>query len=270
LVVEWELQCAFKSQKFKMQFKNVETLKQKNLGICEIKNKKKNSLDFETINDIVNSLIFLESDSEVNLLAIIGNEKFFSPGADINQLKDLNNKKAQEKKLFSSFDQLENIKIPICAIVEGYALGGGMELALMCDFIIASPSAKFSQPEINLGLIPGIGGTQRLKKYVGKYNANFLCMSGEMISAQEGKDFGFVSKIIEKNNFKSSAIKLATEIASKPKESLIEIKRLIKLDNNLKDDLLDERSSFYNLLDKENKNIGIDAFLNKKEPKWKN
>ena len=145
-----------------------------------------------------------------------------------------------------------------------------MELALICDLIIASNKAKFGQPEINLGLIPGIGGTQRLKRYIGKYHANFICMSGEMITAQQAYEFGFVSKVLSSEKYKEEKDKIINNIASKPKASLIEIKRLIKLDNQIADDLKDERNTFYNLLDSDNKKIGIQAFIDKKNPNWKN
>ena len=145
-----------------------------------------------------------------------------------------------------------------------------MELALICDFIIASSEAKFGQPEINLGLVPGIGGTQRLKKYIGRYHANFLCMSGDIITAQKGFELGFVSKVIEKKNFKSESDKILHNIASKPKSSLIEIKRLTKIDSSLKNNLSEERDTFYKLLNSENKKIGIDSFFKKKKPQWEN
>ena len=145
-----------------------------------------------------------------------------------------------------------------------------MELALFCDLIIASNKAKFGQPEINLGLIPGIGGTQRLKRYIGKYHANFICMSGEIITAQQAYEFGFVSKVLSSEKYKEEKDKIINNIASKPRASLIEIKRLIKLDNQIADDLKDERNTFYNLLDSDNKKIGVQAFIDKKNPNWKN
>ena len=144
-----------------------------------------------------------------------------------------------------------------------------MELALMCDIIIASKETKFAQPEINLGLVPGIGGTQRLKYLLGKYNANYLCLSGEMISGQRAYELGLISILLEKNNFFEEAKKIAEKIAGKPKSSLIEIKKLISNDTLLKEGLEEERRSFYNLLDHENTKIGIKAFLNKSKADWK-
>ena len=144
-----------------------------------------------------------------------------------------------------------------------------MELALMCDLIIASKESKFAQPEINLGLIPGVGGTQRLKHYLGKYNANYLCLSGEMISGQRAYEIGLVSVLLEKNNFLDEPKKFAKKIAEKPKSSLIEIKKLISNNLSLEQGLEKERESFYSLLDHENAKIGIKAFLNKIKADWK-
>ena len=144
-----------------------------------------------------------------------------------------------------------------------------MELALMCDLIIASKESKFAQPEINLGLIPGVGGTQRLRHYLGKYNANYLCLSGEMISGQRAYEIGLVSVLLEKNNFLDESKKFAKKIAEKPKSSLIEIKKLISNNLSLEQGLEKERESFYSLLDHENAKIGIKAFLNKIKADWK-
>jgi len=143
-----------------------------------------------------------------------------------------------------------------------------MELALLCDIIIASKEAKFGQPEINLGLIPGIGGTQRLKHYLGKHNANYLCMSGEIISAQRAYELGLVSVLLDKNNFSSEAIKVAKKIAEKPKSSLVETKKLINNNQLLEQGLKQERKSFYNLLDSKNAKEGISSFLNKTKANW--
>jgi enoyl-CoA hydratase/carnithine racemase len=181
----------------------------------------------------------------------------------------LDSNTAKSKGLFNFFDKIKEIKIPIIAAVEGYALGGGMELALMCDLIIASKEAKFAQPEINLGLLPGIGGTQKLKQYLGKYNANYLCLSGEIITGQRAYELGFVSVLLEKNNFSENTKKVAERIADKPRLSLVEIKKLISNDTLLEEGLKKERESFYSLLDHENAKVGIKAFLNKSKADWK-
>ena len=254
-----------------MTYKNIKTQSKNRVGTVTIsREKEKNSLDIETSKEIYESLVEFDNNNSINCIVIEGNSKIFSPGADIKELNELNSNSAKSKELFKYFDKIEEIKIPIIASIEGYALGGGMELALICDLIIASNKAKFGQPEINLGLIPGIGGTQRLKRYIGKYHTNFICMSGEMITAQQAYEFGFVSKVLSSEKYKEEKDKIINNIASKPKASLIEIKRLIKLDNQIADDLKDERNTFYNLLDSDNKKIGIQAFIDKKNPNWKN
>jgi enoyl-CoA hydratase len=249
-----------------MDFKNIKTRIEEQIGFVQIDRvADKNSLNIETSKEILQALTNFDQDNKIKCIAIEGNEKLFSPGADIKELQNLTKNKAVEQKLFDAFDEIYNIKKPVVALVEGYALGGGMELALICDFIIASENAKFSQPEVNLGLIPGIGGTQRLKRIAGKYNANYLCMTGEMITAQQAENMGIVSVVLKAGEFKDGAMKILKSISEKPLSSLIEIKRLINKDASLKD----ERQTFYKLLDGENKYIGIKSFFEKTKPEWK-
>jgi enoyl-CoA hydratase len=249
-----------------MDFKNIKIRSEQNIGFVKIDRvADKNSLNIETSKEILQALTNFDQDNTIKCIAIEGNEKLFSPGADIKELQNLTKNKAAALKLFDAFDEIYNIKKPVIALVEGYALGGGMELALICDFIIASENAKFSQPEVNLGLIPGIGGTQRLKRTAGKYNANFLCMTGEMITAEQAQNMGIISVVLKATEFKDGAMKILKSISEKPLSSLIEIKRLINKDASLKD----ERQTFYKLLDSENKNIGIKSFFEKTKPEWK-
>ena len=251
-------------------YKNIIIRNDKHLGLLTLnRQEKSNSLDIETSKEIYKGLKELEMNSSVRIILIQGNQKKFSPGADIKELNNLNTDLAKSKGLFNFFDKIKEINIPIVAAVEGYALGGGMELALLCDIIIASKESKFGQPEVNLGLLPGIGGTQRLKKYLGKYNANLLCMTGELISGQRAYELGIVSILLDKDNFSTESIKVANKIAQKPKSSLIEIKKLISSNLNDDEDLEKERDSFYKLLDSENAKIGITAFLKKLKPEWK-
>ena len=252
------------------KYKNIIISIDKHLGSLTINRKEENnSLNIETSKEIYEGLRELETNSSTRVILIQGSQKFFSPGADIKELEGLNTDSAKSKNLFGYFDKIKEIKIPIVAAVEGYALGGGMELALLCDIIIASRESKFGQPEVNLGLLPGIGGTQRLKNYLGKYNANLLCMTGEIISGQRAYELGFVSILLDKNNFLTEAIKITNKIAQKPKSSLVEIKKLISDNLNIDDKLKQERYSFYKLLNSENAKIGIASFLNKLKPEWK-
>ena len=251
-------------------YKNITISIDKHIGLLTLNRQQdNNSLNVETSKEIYEGLKELETNSSIRVVLIQGNQKFFSPGADIKELSNLNTESAKSKGLFNFFDKIKEINIPIVAAVEGYALGGGMELALLCDIIIASKESKFGQPEINLGLIPGIGGTQRLKNSLGKYNASYLCMSGEIISGTKAYELGLVSVLLDKVNFLEEVIKIANQIAEKPKSSLIEIKKLISNNYLLEKGLHEERKSFYNLLNSENAKEGISSFLNKKKPTWK-
>jgi len=252
------------------KYKNIIINSNNHLGLLTLDRKNENnSFNMETSKEIYEGLKELEMNSSVRVILIQGNHKFFSPGADIKELSGLNTESASSKGLFNFFDKIKEINVPIIAAVEGYALGGGMELALLCDIIIASKESKFGQPEVNLGLIPGIGGTQRLKHSLGKYNASYFCMSGEIISGEKAYELGLVSVLLDKINFLKEAVKVANQIAEKPKSSLIEIKKLITNSYLLEKGLDEERKSFYNLLNSENTKEGIFSFLNKKKPIWK-
>ena len=251
-------------------FKNIIININKHLGLLTLNRKEENnSLSIETSKEIYEGLKELEINPSIRVILIQGNQKYFSPGADIKELKNLDTESAKSVGLFNFFDKIKEIKIPIIAAVEGYALGGGMELALLCDIIIASKDSKFGQPEVNLGLIPGMGGTQRLKYYLRKHNANYLCMTGDVISGQRAYELGLVSTLLEKDDFLIQAVNIANKITKKPKSSLIEIKKLISNNYLLEKGLHEERKSFYNLLNSENAKEGISSFLNKKKPTWK-
>ena len=252
------------------KYKNILIEINEHLGLLTLNRiRENNALNIDTSKEIYEGLKELEMNSSIRAILIQGNQKFFSPGADIKELSNLNTKSAHSKGLFNFFDKIKEINVPIIAAVEGYALGGGMELALLCDIIIACKDSRFSQPEVNLGLVPGIGGTQRLKHSLGKYNANYLCMSGEIISGTKAYELGLVSVLLDKVNFLEELIKIANQIAEKPKSSLIEIKKLISNNYLLEKGLHEERKSFYNLLNSENAKEGISSFLNKKKPTWK-
>tara|TARA_Y100000992_G_C21204551_1_gene462244 strand:+ start:67 stop:825 length:759 start_codon:yes stop_codon:yes gene_type:complete len=252
-----------------MNYKNIKIENRENYAIIEIANSKNNSLDQETLKEISIASKSINKMKKIKCIGLIGNSKFFSPGADIKELNELNSKKAKKNKLFSFVDQLEKIDIPIISFVEGYALGGGFELALSTDIVVASTDAKFGLPEINLGLIPGIGGTQKTKKFTSNQNIKYLSMTGEIINSETAMKFGIVSLIIKKEDFKTFTYKFLEKIASKPKRSLQIIKKLINSETSLKNGIKKERNEFFNLLDGENKKIGIRSFLNKTKPNWK-
>ena len=251
-----------------MNYKNIKLEKRENYAIIKIANNKNNSLDEKTLNEIAYATKYLNKTREIKCIGLTGGSKFFSPGADIKELDKLNSKQAKKQKLFSKIDKLKDIDIPIIAFVDGYALGGGFELALSSDLIIGSDDAKFGLPEINLGLIPGIGGTQKTKKFTSNQNVKYLAMSGDIIDAETAMKFGIVSQIVPKENFNDFINEFLKKISSKPKKSLQIIKKLVNLEENSKGTLQKERKEFYKLLDSKNKKIGIKSFLLKKTPIW--
>ena len=252
-----------------MNYKNIKIENRENYAVIEIANNKNNSLDQETLKEISFAAKSLNKIGKIKCIGITGDSKFFSPGADIKELKNLNSKKAKKKKLFSFVDELAKINIPIISFVDGYALGGGFELALSTDIIIASVDAKFGLPEINLGLIPGIGGTQKLKKFTSNQNIKYLAMTGDIINSETAFKYGIVSLIVPKENFKTFTNEFLDKISSKPRKSLEIIKKLVNSEISQKKGLILERKEFFNLLDSENKKIGINSFLSKTKPNWK-
>ena len=252
-----------------MNYKNIKIENRENYAVIEIANNKNNSLDQETLKEVSLAAISLNKIEKIKCIGITGDSKFFSPGADIKELKNLNSKKAKKNKLFSFVDQLAKINIPIISFVNGYALGGGFELALSTDIIIASADAKFGLPEINLGLIPGIGGTQKLKKFTSNQNIKYLAMTGDIINSETALKYGIVSLIVPKENFKTFTNEFLDKISSKPRKSLEIIKKLVNSEISQKKGIILERKEFFNLLDSENKKIGINSFLSKTKPNWK-
>ena len=232
-----------------------------------------NALNQETIHELRTCFEYINSNTKNKYGVIItgSGDKAFVAGADIKEFTKIDKTSSSEfcSNGHSLFNFIENMTIPVFALVNGYALGGGCELSLACHFRVATENAQFSQPEINLGLIPGIGGTQRLKFFAGKHNANYLCMTGEIISGVRAYELGLVNILLDKENFSAEAFNIAKKISEKPKSSLIEIKKLISNNQLLDQGLEEERQSFYNLLDHENSKIGINAFLNKAKADWK-
>ena len=252
-----------------MNYKNIKIENRENYAVIEIANNKNNSLDQETLKEISFAAKSLNKIEKIKCIGITGDSKFFSPGADVKELKNLNSKQAKKNKLFSFVDQLAKINIPIISFVDGYALGGGFELALSTDTIIASVDAKFGLPEINLGLIPGIGGTQKLKKFTSNQNIKYLAMTGDIINSETALKYGIVSLIVPKENFKTFTNEFLDKISSKPRKSLEIIKRLVNSEISQKKGMILERKEFIKLLDSENKKIGINSFLSKTKPNWK-
>ncbi len=230
-----------------------------------------NALNIELMKEVVEALESCDKNGEIGCMVLKGNQKAFAAGADIKEMADAGAIEMLLRDQFARWDRIRKIKKPVIAAVSGFALGGGCELAMSCDIIIAAESAKFGQPEINLGVIPGAGGTQRLTKAIGKARAMEMILTGKMFSAEDMFVAGLVTKVVESNIYLEEAIELAKEIASKPtvavqlaKESILK-----SFDSTIESGLEFERKNFYLLFATEDKFEGMKAFVEKRKAKWK-
>jgi enoyl-CoA hydratase len=230
-----------------------------------------NALNITLMEELVNALEAFDTDEEVRAIIITGNEKAFAAGADIKEMSDASAVEMLIRDQFARWDRIRKIKKPLIAAVSGFALGGGCELAMTCDMIIASETAKFGQPEINIGVMPGAGGTQRLTRAVGKSKAMELVLTGKLFSAEDAMRWGLVNKVVPVEYYLEEAKALAREIASKPpvavrlaKESILK-----SFDTTVEGGLEYERRNFYLLFATGDQKEGMNAFVEKRKPEWK-
>jgi enoyl-CoA hydratase len=229
-----------------------------------------NAINMKLMEELVDALEALDRDDEVKAIILTGNEKVFAAGADIKEMADASAVDMLVRDQFARWDRIRKIKKPIIAAVSGFALGGGCELAMSCDMIVASESAKFGQPEINIGVMPGAGGTQRLTRAVGKNKAMEMVLTGKLLPAEEACRRGLVVKVVPVECYLEEAKSLAREIASKPplavrlaKESVLKA-----FDGTLEGGLEFERKNFYLLFSSEDQKEGMQAFVDKRKPEW--
>lgn len=233
-----------------------------------------NALNPQTLEEIDKALDEVETNDRIKVLVITGaGDKAFIAGADITEFPKMNSLQAYKfaEKGQNVFFRLEQLPKPVIACVNGFALGGGCELAMSCDFIYASEKAKFGQPEINLGIIPGFGGTQRLARLVGRAKAKELCMTGEMISAEEAKNIGLVAKVFPAEKLLEETLKVASALAQKSQVALRAIKRVIDegVGSDLRSGCLLEANAFALTFASEDAREGVQAFLEKRKPSFK-
>ena len=233
--------------------------------------KELNALNLELMLEIKQALIDFDQDDSIRAIVISGNERAFAAGADIKQMAGRNAIDMLKIDQFTTWDCIRKTKKPIIAAVSGFALGGGCELAMICDMIIASETAQFGQPEISIGVMPGAGGTQRLTRIVGKAKAMEMVLTGQFISAEEAKAYGLVNKIVPVEFYLSEAVKLASTIAEKSpiavqmaKESVLKAYEM-----PLQEALFFERKNFYMLFATEDQKEGMQAFIEKRKATFK-
>jgi enoyl-CoA hydratase len=230
-----------------------------------------NALNRALVADLTQMLLDLDQDSEVRAIVITGNERAFAAGADIKEMAGDSAIDMLILDQFQKWDQIKRLKKPLIAAVSGYALGGGCELAMLCDIIIASETAQFGQPEIKIGVIPGAGGTQRLTRAIGKSRAMEYILTGRFFSAQQAYEWGLVSRVVPVELYLEEAIKLAAEIASMPPLAVQLAKQAIlkSYELSLEEGLHFERRNFYLLFATEDQKEGMKAFIEKRSPQWK-
>lgn len=244
-------------------------------GVCLIRLNRPeamNALNLDLLKELGTALAEAEKNDKVRACVVTGSEKAFAAGADIKMMADKNFVDVFTSDLFTPEEEaITRIRKPIIAAVCGYALGGGCELAMMCDFIIASDSAKFGQPEVNLGVMPGMGGSARLTKLVGRAKAMDMALTGRMMDAEEAERAGLVSRIVPAKKLVDEAISAARKIAEKGAISIMAIKESVNRADEmpLKEALLFERRLFHALFSTEDQKEGMAAFIEKREPQFR-
>ncbi len=231
-----------------------------------------NALSSELMMELSSALDAFEADDNIGAMVLTGNEKAFAAGADIKEMKDKSFMEAYLNDFISdTWERVPTCRKPVIAAVAGFALGGGCELAMMCDFILAGDNAKFGQPEINLGIIPGAGGTQRLTRFVGKSKAMEMCLTGRMIDAEEAERCGLVSRIIPAAELIEEAVKTAQAIAQKSRPAVLMAKESVNrsYEVTLNEGIRFERRFFHALFATEDQKEGMAAFAEKRKAEWK-
>jgi enoyl-CoA hydratase len=232
--------------------------------------KQLNALSGELMGELVAALRQLDEDAEVRAIVLGGNERAFAAGADIAELAAGTPISLYESRRIDEWDAIRALRTPIVAAVSGFCLGGGCELAMLCDLIVAAESAKFGQPEINLGVLPGAGGTQRLTRAVGKAVAMDMILTGRMLSAREALDFGLVARVVAQEAWLDEAKRVAHEIAAKGPISVRLAKEAIDkaFEAPLAAGVDFERRAFYLARASKDATEGLNAFIEKRAPKF--
>jgi enoyl-CoA hydratase len=242
------------------------------VGLVRINRPKvRNALNGTVLHELVDALETFDRDPEVGAMVITGDDQAFAGGADIKEMADASAVEMLTRSHIPLFDRLRGIHKPVIAAVSGFCLGGGNELAMACDMIIASETARFGQPEINLGVIPGAGGTQRLTRAIGKALAMEMVLNNRWLSAQEALQYGLVNRVVPVERCLDEALQLAAEVAGRAPLAVRLGKEAVNhaFESFLSDGLADERRAFYLLFASQDQKEGMQAFVEKRKAAWK-
>ncbi len=253
-------------------YKFIKTETHDRVGLARINRPKAlNALNSVLVGELMDALVAFDNDPAIGAMVVTGNKRAFAAGADIKEMADATAVEMLQRDNISRFDRIREIKKPVIAAVSGWCLGGGNELALSCDMIIASETASFGQPEINLGVIPGAGGTQRLAKAVGKAIAMEMVLNNRTLTAEEALSFGLINRITPVDGYLEEAISFANEIAIRAPVALRLGKEAVNyaFESFLSNGLAEERRSFYFLFGTADQKEGMAAFIEKRKPEWK-
>ena len=257
-----------------MAFKMIELSKEGHVATITLDRPKAlNALCNEMMEEVAEALAKLERDDQIGCVILTGSEKAFAAGADIKEMQDNEYLDLYQHDVFNeNHEAVARFRKPIIAAVSGYALGGGCEVAMMCDFIIASDTDKFGQPEINLGVMPGIGGTQRLTKAIGKAKAMDMCLTGRMMDAVEAERSGLVARIVSPDELLDITMEAARKIAHQSQPITMMAKECINasFETSLTQGIQFERRMFQSMFTTKDQKEGMTAFIEKRKPHFKN
>jgi enoyl-CoA hydratase len=252
-------------------YANILTRAEGRVGIVQLNRPQVlNALNRELMAEVIAALEGFDRDPAIGCLVLTGNERAFAAGADIKQMANATPVAMLDNPFIGYWDRLRQISKPIIAAVSGFALGGGCELAMACDMIVAGETARFGQPEINIGVIPGAGGTQRLTRAVGKALAMEMVLNGRFLTADEAQRYGLVNRVVPAELCLEEAVRLASEIAARAPVAVRMGKEAVNaaFEVTLQAGLAYERRLFYLLFSTDDQKEGMDAFVNKRPPQW--
>ena len=229
-----------------------------------------NALNNQLMREAMDALEAFDKNDTIGAMVITGNEKAFAAGADIKEMANKSIQQMMDTDHIAVFGRIRTIRKPIIAAVSGWALGGGCEIAMSCDIVVASETARFGLPEVTIGVIPGAGGTQRLTHAVGKALAMEMILNNRMLSAQEALQYGLVNRVVPVDAYLDEALSLAEEIASRAPLAVRAAKKMINqtYERTLAEGLTVEKQEFYNLFATEDQKEGMKAFVEKRKPEW--